>query len=349
MAVQTESKEQEMVLIKSSNVPFQQLEADGSQQDDIKEILPLACKSVCKQLEGKLFIFLAGFIGVSVFSLVKVVETIPVGQFSSSVFFFAALFSLPALFFKEKDIGFHGKAKYVIPRACIGGLAGVLMLWAAKRMDYGDSVALASLVPIFAAIFSRVLWKEKLSIFTILSLLVGLSGVVLIAKPSFLFGAPSEEDKKEYSPFFSLVPLFAGILLGFSFSLMRKVGTEVSPIFVTLFVTSAVVVEGIIFQFISGDKFVLPECFMDRLIMFLGGFGIFLYLILLNRGLTLEKSGPGVLIRNCDIVIAYGIQVVFFDSVPNHLSIIGALLVISSAVLVTINKLLIEKYFKYEV
>ena len=312
-------------------------------------MVSLTCKSVYSQIEGKLLIFLAGFLSVNVYSLGKHVAHLPVGQFSSMLFLFTTLFTLPPWLFREKDLGFHGKAKFIIPRAFFGGLAGLFKYWSAKHMDYGDSVALGSLVPIFAALSSRVLWKEKLSIFTILALLIGLSGVVLIAKPTFLFGAPSEEDKKEYSSFFPLVPLTGGLLLGLAFSCMRKVGTEVSTIFVSGVVSSMVVVDGIIFQLITGEAFVVPTCFMDRVVLCLGGFGLFITLLLLNRGLTLEKSGPGVLIRNCDIVIAYGIQVLFFDSIPDVPSIIGAALVISSAVLVTIDKLFIAKCFKYEI
>ena len=167
-----------------------------------------------------------------------------------------------------------------------------------------------------------------------------------MAKPTFLFGAPAE---KEYNAFMPLVPIAGSIIYGFAFSCMRKVGTEVSPILVSLLVSLIVVPDGIIFQFIYDDQFVLPDCFTDRIILCLGGFGLFITLILLNRGLTLEKSGPGVLIRNCDIVIAYGIQVIFFDSVPDVLSVFGALLVIFSAVIVTVNKLFFETCCKYEI
>jgi drug/metabolite transporter (DMT)-like permease len=210
-------------------------------------------------------------------------------------------------------------------------------------MDYGDSTALISLVPVFAALFSRMLWKEKVSIYTLVALVVGIAGMVLIARPSVIFGVPNDSEKKDYSPFFPLVPISASLMLGFAYSLMRKVGTEVSPLFVSIFVFVNSVVDGIIFQFIVDDEFVLPGCSVDRGILFAGGLCLFLGLICLNRGLTLEKSGPGVLMKNCDIVVAYIIQIIFFHSVPNVTSIVGALLVLSSIVLVTVEKLLFKR------
>ena len=132
-------------------------------------------------------------------------------------------------------------------------------------------------------------------------------------------------------------------------SMMRRVGTQISPILVSLSVSLFVLPVGITFQLVSESQFVLPDCYTDRLILLLGGLGVFLFLACLNRGLTLEKSGPGVLVRNLDVAIAYGIQVIVFGKVPDVLSIIGALVVVSSVVLVTVNKLFIEKWFKYEI
>ena len=320
------------------------------QKNAVDEETPLStvnqkCMSIYKQIEGKLLIFLAGAISVNVYSLNKHVGHLPVGQFSSFIFIFSFLFLLPALLFKEMKITFHGKAKYVIARAFFGAVGGPIRYWAAKEMEYGDSVALGSLTPVFAAMFSRLLWKEKVNILTIAALFIGLAGVIIVAKPSFLFGA-STGIRNSFIP---LVPLAGSIIYGFAFSCMRKVGTKISPILVSLLVSAFVVPDGIIFQLIYGDKFVFPDCYTDRIVLCVGGFGLFVTLLLLNRGLALEKSGPGVLIRNCDIVIAYIIQVAFFDCVPDVLSVVGALLVISSAVIVTVNKLFPDNCCNYEI
>ena len=306
------------------------------------------CKSLFRQIEGKLSIFLAGMISVNVYSLNKHVGHMPVGQFSSSVFIFSFLFLLPVFFFREKKVSFYGKAKFIITRAFFGAIGGIFKYWAAEEMDYGDSVSLGSLAPIFAALFSRVLWKEKLSIFTLVALFIGVTGIVLVAKPTFLFGIFMESQENEFDPVMKLVPIAGSIIYGFAFSCMRKVGTEVSPILVSLLVSIIVVPDGIIFQLIYEEEFVLPGCFTDRIVICVAGFGLCVALLLLNRGLALEKSGPGVLIRNLDIVVAYGIQVVFFNSIPDVMSICGAVLVISSAVIVTANKLFFEKCCKYE-
>ena len=140
-------------------------------------------------------ILFSGLCAVIVYSWVKVLSHLPVGQFSATLFFFSALFSLPLFFFQQKTIDFQGKFVYVLLRAGLGGLGGLLKLWAAREMEYGDSVAMGSLIPIFAAISSRILWKEKISVYTIGALVVGVVGVILIARPTFIFGNIEKNEK----------------------------------------------------------------------------------------------------------------------------------------------------------
>jgi drug/metabolite transporter (DMT)-like permease len=179
-------------------------------------------------------------------------------------------------------------------------------------------------------------------------MVLALSGTVLIAKPTFIFGDPDESENTDYNPYFPLVPISASMILGFGLSLMRKVGTDVSPLLVSLIVALFNILSGIVFQFCYGDKFLLPLCFGERYTLFASGIFISLTILFVNRGLTLEKSGVGTMILNFDIVVAYFLQIVFFDTVPDVTSIAGALLVISGIVLVFMDKLL-PKCFKFEV
>ena len=325
---------------------FEQFESfeqsNKAQNIEIRSTLSTV-KLIYRKIEGKLLIFLAGFLGAVGFSTAKLVPDMPVGQFSFASLLFVTLFFLPVLTFQENSFDFHGKAKFVILRSVLGGIFGLLNFGAGRTMDYRDSIALSSLVPLCAALFSRFLWKEKLSVWTLVALVVGLAGIMLIAKPPFIFGVPDEEEKKEYSPFFPLVPITGSLILGFAYSLMRRVGTQVSPFLVSILVSINSAVDGIIFQFAYGDEFVLPGCNVDRFVLICGSMALFLSLLFLNRGLTLEKSGPGLLMKNCDIFVAYFIQIVFFDSAPDFKSVMGAILVLLSLSLVTAAEFLFQQ------
>ena len=303
---------------------------------------------VLRLLEGKLMILFAGVLVVTVFSMVKKLSHIPVGQFSATLFFFSALFLTPMYFFNEKTVDFKGAGFYVLVRAGLGGFGGLAKLWAAREMEYGEAVALASLMPVFAALSSRILWKEKISIFTIGSLVLGIVGVILIARPAFLFGQMGADKTKETAQFAFFVPVTGSIIIGIAYSMMRKVGTTTSPVLVGFLVCSFTVPYSTIFMFVTKSTFILPGCFTDRAVMCGGGLLLSFSQLMLNRGLGLEKSGPGALIRNLDMVFAFIIQMLFFNSTPNVFSMLGAALIIGSAILVSANKFCC-KNSKYEI
>jgi drug/metabolite transporter (DMT)-like permease len=84
--------------------------------------------------------------------------------------------------------------------------------------------------------------------------------------------------------------------------------------------------------------------------VFAAGLGTGFLLLLLNRGLVVEKSGVGTTLCNFEIVVhvAYVIQIFFFDNVPNVTSIVGAFLVVSSAVLIIVDEIFCT-YFSFEI
>ena len=177
---------------------------------------------VLSQLQGKLLILLSALIMVSATSIVKFVK-IPLGQYmiiSPAIMF---LFIMTYFFYVEKTINFRGNMKYfVFGMVTFNAIGGNLKFWAVKEMNFGDALAIISVIPIFAAIFSRILWKEKISIITIGCLFLGLTGVVLIARPGFIF---KNAEKRDYHPAFPLVALSSALFAGLAYSFMRKVIT----------------------------------------------------------------------------------------------------------------------------
>jgi drug/metabolite transporter (DMT)-like permease len=83
---------------------------------------------------------------------------------------------------------------------------------------------------------------------------------------------------------------------------------------------------------------------VDRGILFAGAVCVFIGLTFINFGLTREKSGPGVLMKNFNIVLAYIIQIAFFHNVPDVTSIVGAVLILSGIILVTVEKFVFTRY-----
>ena len=290
--------------------------------------------SAFQRLKGMLMIATAGILLLSTTTLAKYLKHIPVGEFLFLRYSVVLMFIFPTLYFQQPEIDMKGKFKLIFARCFLGSLNSICKFWAVIKLDYGNAIALCACAPVFAALFSRVLWKEKINLFTIIALVMGLSGMVLIAKPEFIFGS---ESQKGIGPFV-FVPIFGSMCLGLGFSLLRKIGKKPYILIVPLGQAICLIPVSAVFQLGKRDLLVLPECYSEKYLFCLIGFITMIAHFLLNRGLAIEKSGPGSLMRNVDMVFAYVIQVVLFNEPLELLSILGGGLIIGSTVTVAADK-----------
>ena len=111
--------------------------------------------------------------------------------------------------------------KLVFLRAVIGASASVCKIWSVQNMRIGDATALTFTAPLFAGVLARLFLGEKYTLAHIFATAAGLVGIVLIAKPTFIFPAPGLQDTPAW---YSLVPLSAALLLGSAYVVQRKIG-----------------------------------------------------------------------------------------------------------------------------
>ena len=298
--------------------------------------------TLIRRLKGMAMIATAGVLLLSTTTLAKYLKHIPTGEFLFLRFSLSLTFVLPTLCFLQPTIDMKGKFKLIFARCMLGSVNALCKFWAVIKLEYGNAIALAACAPVFAAFFSRVLWKEKINLCTIVALGLGLSGMVLIAKPEFIFGSGDSDSRKEIGPF-ALVPIFGSMCLGLGFSLLRKVGDKPHILIVPLWQAICLIPCSLVFQLGKRDPVVLPECFFERFLFCLIGFITMIALFLLNRGIAIEKSGPGSLMRNVDMIFAYVIQVILFDEPLDLLSLLGGGLIICSTFTIAADKVFGEK------
>ena len=82
-----------------------------------------------------------------------------------------------------------GATKVLLLRAVVGPLSSLLAYQALERISLGDAVSISFTNVVFAGIFGRVFLGESYARFDMFFSAVALAGVVLIAKPDFIFGA----------------------------------------------------------------------------------------------------------------------------------------------------------------
>lgn len=130
--------------------------------------------------------------------LVKLLQEIP----PQEVVFFRSLvqvvFVLPPLIYREVPV--FGDTKH-LPFLCVRGIAGTLALccqfYAFQHMPLADATVIVFSSPIFTGVLAHFLLGEAWSLFDALATLLCFTGVVLIARPTFLFARLSERASEQ--------------------------------------------------------------------------------------------------------------------------------------------------------
>ena len=291
--------------------------------------------SFLKRGLGLGLIFTASIIFTFTSSLSKYLSNIPSGEYVANRGFFSMLLLIPFMLHQGIDIFNFPKKKMVLLRCVSHGTAYCLKIWCVKEMRMGDALALYFTGPIFAGIFARIFLKEKYTITNVLATLGGITGIFLVSKPGFIFG--SITDLKPANPFHCMLAVVAAFLLGVGYFAQRSIGKDVHVAVTTLWMQVWVFIGGNIVILATEQDYVLPSCFDDRLYLALAGVLACVGLVILNIGLSIERSAPATLMRNMDIVLAFVVQVVLFKNPTDWMSVLGAGLIVGGTVSVTLE------------
>ena len=83
-------------------------------------------------------------------------------------------------------------ALYLFLLAITGGLRVLFIFTSFARLPLGDSTTILFSSPVLVMALSVFILKEKCGVFRVVAALILVSGVILIAKPPFIFGQEGE-------------------------------------------------------------------------------------------------------------------------------------------------------------
>ena len=235
-----------------------------------------------------------------------------------------------------KQIG--GKPLLLFFRGIMGFVALLAYFYVIAYIPLGEAVTYNKTSPIFVAIFAYLFLNEKLSKWAILAIIVGFSGIVLIAQPE-----GGSFDK------YDILGIFSGIGAALAYTSIRElrayydtraivmsfmgVGT-VAPMLLMLVTPYVNPPEYLNFMF---AEFVMPE---GKIWFFVFAMGLFATAsqILMTKAYELSKAGIVGTISYSNIVFALIIGVALGDPIPNIWTFLGITLVIGSGLLVALSK-----------
>lgn len=218
----------------------------------------------------------------------------------------------------------------------------MLSFYAFRHMPLADASVIIFSTPVFVAIFANIFLKERCGIFNAFTICLTLFGVVLITRPSIIFGdaiSLNDEQVAEHDRInvWGAVAAIASTLFGANaYVILRALKGIHFSVIMSNFGAFGLLYTVIVSWFMN--VLCMPYCNSDRwLVVALGAFS-FLGQILLTISLQIEEAGPVAIARSADIVFAFFWQTVFFKEIPNGYSIIGGILVTMSVILTGLKK-----------
>ncbi|KAF9441674.1 hypothetical protein P691DRAFT_683172 [Macrolepiota fuliginosa MF-IS2] len=231
------------------------------------------------------------------------------------------------------------------------GLFGIY--FSLQYLSLSDATVLTFLSPLCTAAAGALFLSEKFTRREAFAGLLSLAGVILIARPPFIFGTATTEvsdvSLEEGAPDVSIgeagpeqrliavgVALIGVLGATGAYISLRAIGKRAHPLHSLVSFSTQCVVVATIGMVVTKTPFIVPTQ-LDWLAMLImiGIFG-FVAQVLLTMGLARETAGRSSMAIYTQIVFATILERIFFHTVPALLSVFGTLVIISCALYVAV-------------
>lgn len=289
---------------------------------------------------GLFYAFLSTVFFSIIALLVKTIEGLHAIQISGIRCFFQMLFVAPLLiYYKTGFLGPRDKRVYLVLRGLLGSNAMILLFYAVQQMPLADATVIMFSNPVFTSVLAWIFLKERCTIWDCVFTVFTITGVILIARPPFIFGKHLSGIESNYSNHIKgAVAAFAGAIgAACTIVILRKIGKSVHYYLSVWYYAVIGLIECIITVSILGE-WKIPSCGRDRwMLMLIAVLGI-AGQSFLTKALQIEKAGPVALMRTADVVLAFIFQFIFFNRAPTWWSLGGALCVVASTSGIALRK-----------
>ena len=277
--------------------------------------------------------FLYMFLSVCAFSIMDLIvkwsEHYPLGQ----VLFFRGFFGLLFYFCiipreRFKDFYYTKRAGLHFLR-CIFGLIALLAIFIALRnLPLATVVSISFAAPIFTTIFSIFFLSEKVGLFRWLAVLVGFIGIIIITEPGF-----------SSLNIYYVYPIIFCLGLSYVAIAIRQLSTT-EPVWLISLNFSAAITFVSIFTIPFG--WIMPNIKDFILLSFIGIFGGVANLWL-SQSYKFSEVSLVTPLKYLALVFAIIFGFFIWDEIPSFKTLLGALLVITSSVIIFRREIVLKK------
>ncbi len=218
------------------------------------------------------------------------------------------------------------RKRLLLLRGLVGFCALYGFFYAVTKLPLADVTVIHFTNPVFTALLASLFLSESMRKKEVLGLLLSIAGVLLVVRPSVLFGNLASE----LNMFAVVVALGASVLSAGAYVTIRKL-SETEHYLVIVFYFS--LVSAIASVPLAAGQFLWPTARELALVL---GVGICTQIaqLCLTRGLIRERAGRAMSVSYVQVIFAAIWGAVFFGQVPTLAGLIGAILIFGGCLLV---------------
>lgn len=256
-------------------------------------------------------------------AFVKLAGDLPTAQKVFSRNFISMLIAGSIVLYNKKPLfGERKNLKYLLIRSTLGTAGMLAYFYSIDHLLLSDSSMLNKLNPFFVSIFAFFILKEKFSRIQIPALFIAFTGAIFIIKPEF-----------DMSVIPALLGLSSAVLAAGAYTTVRFLGGREEFYTIVFF-----------FSFFSTMAtlplmvtFFEPMNWNQVLFLVLTGIVASIGQFTLTIAYKHAPAGEISILNYTNVLFSGIIGYFLFDSIPDFLSIVGYLLIISAAFLIYIN------------
>lgn len=233
-----------------------------------------------------------------------------------------------ALLRRAKIPPFGHHKRLLLLRGMLGFLGLMFFFYAITTLPLAEVTVIHYLNPLFTGLLAALVLKERMGAVLWIALLVGLVGVVFVARPGFLFSGGST-----LPPLGVAAALAGSVAAAGAYTTVRHLRKSDHPL-VIVFYFSLVSVPASLPLVIP--IFVWPRGF-EWLWLLAIGLTTQIAQLHMTRGLSLVPAGPGTAVGYVQIAFAAAWGALLFDERPGLHTVLGTVLVLVATLLVAFS------------
>jgi len=261
------------------------------------------------------------------------VKTLP-NLSSSEILFYRSiqLFGMTMLMMESQKMDYYFTDikinRLLISRGIFGLIAMSLNFYGLKILPLSEASVISQTSPVIVGIFAAIFLKEKYEMSQFLGALFCFFGVLLVAKPAFLFELEEEKRTESNLKFIGVIAVLTStIFIATTQVLVKTIGAKTNEGIVTLYFAAIAGIGAPLTSMYQGfNAFTLQ----DLALLLLMGFFTFTGQIFRNKAYILGNPGKVAIVQYFGILYSMFLDVWVLGSSLDFYSILGAMCIFSS-------------------